>query len=101
MDTQAVAIDEINHAMGEIRRASIDDGRNPDFRPPIDPTLDPRGRLHKALDLVDEAKADLGFEEDNMAAIGWRQAAIQHIDAARGSIDRAMHEKHWDERHGE
>jgi hypothetical protein len=90
------AIEEIDHALGEIRRASIDDGQPPDAHPPIDAQLDQRGRLHRARELIDSARRDLSFEEDNYAALGWRNAALQHVDAAHRAVDRAIRDKHWE-----
>jgi len=93
---QSRAIDEIDHAIGEIKRASIDDGKPLDYHPPIDRNLDQRGRLQQARELIDSAHRDLSFEEDNMAALGWRNNAIHHVDEAHGAVDRAMRNKHWD-----
>src|ERR1700722_8328164 len=41
------AVDEIDKAINEIKKASIDDGKNIDDHPPIDGTLPWAGRLHK------------------------------------------------------
>jgi hypothetical protein len=90
------AIDEIDRAIGEIKRASIDDGKPLDYHPPVDTHLDQRGRLHQARDLIDSAHRDLSFAEDNMAALGWRDSAIHHVDLAHGAVDHAIRDKHWD-----
>ncbi len=98
MREESIAIEEIDHAIGEIRRASIDDGKDPNFRPPVDPALDYRGRLRRALELTEEARTDLAFEEDNFVALHWREAALHHVEEATGSIHGAIRAKHWDER---
>jgi len=90
------AIEEIDRALGEIKRASIDDGQPPDAHPPIDARLDQRGRLYRARELIDGARRDLAFAEGNYAAAGWRDAAIHHVDDAHRSVDRAIRDKHWD-----
>jgi len=90
------AIEEIDRALGEIRRASIDDGQSPDAHPPTDAQLDQRGRLHRARELIDAAHRDLSFEEDNYAALGWRNAALGHVDEAHRAVDRAIRDRHWE-----
>src|SRR5277367_5817042 len=42
---QSVATEEITQAIQEIRRASIDDGKDPNFNPPVDAPPEYRGRL--------------------------------------------------------
>jgi hypothetical protein len=42
------AIHEIDEAIKEIKKASIDDGKDLDDHPPVDVKLDWRGRLHRA-----------------------------------------------------
>ena len=96
MRDQYAAIEQIDHAIGEIKRASIDDHKDLRDHPPIDTHLDYRGRLHKAMELLDSADHDLHAEEDNYAALGWRDAAIHHVDEAHRSVDRAIRDKHWD-----
>lgn len=91
------AIQEIDRAMAEIRRAAIDDGRSPEDHPPVDVHLDQRGRLYKARELIGGARRDLGFEEDNFAALGWRNAAIHHVDEAHHAVEHAIRDKRWDE----
>ena len=77
-----VAIGEIDAALGEIKKASIDDGKNLADHPPIDARLDYRGRLHRALELLNRAHKDVKQEEDNNFARGLQHRAILHIDAA-------------------
>ncbi|MEA1674869.1 hypothetical protein [Nitrospirillum sp. BR 11163] len=56
---QFAAIDHVNGAIGEIRHASYDDGKDPNWNPPIDTNINHRGRLSKALDLIATAERDL------------------------------------------
>jgi hypothetical protein len=90
------AIEEIDRALGEIKRASIDDGQPPDAHPPIDARLDQRGRLFRARELIVAARRDLAVAEGNPAAAGWRDAALRNVDDAHRSVDRAIRDKHWD-----
>jgi len=97
MRDQYAAIEQIDHAIGEIKRASIDDHKDLRDHPPIDTHLDYRGRLHKAMELLDSADHDLHAEEDNYAALGWRDAAIHHVNDARGAVHRAIEDKRADQ----
>jgi len=97
MRDQYAAVQEIDHAIGEIKRASIDDHKDLYDHPPIDSHLDHRGRLHKVMELLDSADRDLHAEEDNYAALGWRDAAIHHVNDARGAVHRAIEDKRMDQ----
>src|SRR5579863_6004919 len=46
------AIMEIDKAIGEIKHAAIDDGKDIHDHPPMDVAPDRPGRLHKALELL-------------------------------------------------
>lgn len=97
MRDQYAAIGEIDHAIGEIKRASIDDHKDLYEHPPIDARLDHRGRLRRVMELLDSVERDLHAEEDNYAALGWRDAAIHHVNEARGAVHRAMEDKRMDQ----
>jgi len=97
MRDQYAAIEQIDHAIGEIKRASIDDHKDLRDHAPIDAHLDYRGRLHRAMELLDSADRDLHAEEDNYAALGWRDAAIHHVNDARGAVHRAIEDKRADQ----
>jgi len=77
-----VAIKEIDAAIAEIKAASIDDGKNLADHPPIDASLDYRGRLHRSLELLRKAHHDVDEREDNDFARGLKHRALEHIDAA-------------------
>lgn len=85
------AIHEIDDAINEIKKASIDDGKDLNDHPPVDAKMDWRGRLHRALELVDKAHHDVTEEEDNTFAQGLQQRAILHIDKAHHHIEEAIH----------
>jgi hypothetical protein len=84
------AIREIDAALGEIRRASIDDGKDLRDHPPIDAHVARTDRFHKAIELLDKSRQDVNQEEDDAAARGLKQRALQHIDAAHRSVDHAV-----------
>jgi hypothetical protein len=97
MRDQQAAMESINHAIGEIKRASIDDRKELGDHPPIDARLDHRGRLRRVLELLDSADRDLHAEEDNFAAKNWRNEAIRHVNEARHAVGAAMEDKRLDQ----
>jgi hypothetical protein len=76
------AIGAIDRAIKNIKEAAIDDGRNLADHPPIDAKEPRNGRLHKALDALRAARADIDREEDNAFARGLRGRASHDIDEA-------------------
>jgi len=53
----------INEAIGAIKHAAVDDGKNIEEHPSVDRPPDKRGRLHKALELLTKVRADVAREE--------------------------------------
>ena len=94
-----VAKDEERHAAGAIRAAyqslrdaAIIDDKNIDDQPPADMVWDQRGgRLHRAMDLLRDAHNEVGREEDDPAARGFKNRALHQIDAAAAATNAAMH----------
>jgi hypothetical protein len=84
------AIDEIDNAIGEIKRASIDDGKNLQDHPPVDAHMGRKGRYHRALELLDKAHNDIAREEDDPSSRGLRNRALHHIDEARRIVDHLI-----------
>jgi hypothetical protein len=84
------AIEEIDAAIFEIKRASIDDGKNINDHMPVDSRLDWPGRLHRAVELLDKAHSDVAREEDNRFAEGLQARAIEHIDRAHHHVEEAI-----------
>jgi hypothetical protein len=80
------ATDAIDHAIGEIKAAAIDDGKNLNDHPPIDATLDNAGRFHKALELLDKVHKDISTEEDNVYAQGLQGRALHHVTEAHDLV---------------
>jgi hypothetical protein len=94
------AIREIDAAIGEIKMASIDDGKNIEDHPPIDANMRPDGRFRKALQLLDKAHNDTARAEDVPQARGMRDRAVRHIDQAHGTVDDAIRRVRWEEWRG-
>ena len=87
-----VAITEIDAAIGEIKKASIDDGKDLHDHVGVNEIPDRPGRLHKALELLHEAHEDVAREEDDPFTKGLRNRAVGHIDGAIHATDHAIHD---------
>jgi ribosomal protein S13 len=84
------AVRKIDDAINEIKRASIDDGKNINDHPAVDEKPDRHGRLHDAADFLRKARADIDQEEDNGVIRGLRGRAAQHIDGAIRFVENAI-----------
>ncbi len=87
---EKVAIQKIDNAIGTIKKASIDDGKNLSDHVAIDASLDWNGRMHHALELVQKAHADVNEEEDNEYAQHLKKRALGEIDAAESFIRQGI-----------
>jgi hypothetical protein len=77
------ALKEIARAYQDLKVASIVDEKDIGDQPPANMNFwDHRGRLHHALDLLVEAKTDIGGEEDDPAARGFRNGAMRDVNSA-------------------
>jgi hypothetical protein len=94
-DQEEVAIDEINHAIDEIKRASIDDGKDLNDHPSVDRSMDQPGRLHAALDLLGKVHRDIDHEEDDPQARELKHRALAHIDEAAHAVEGAINDAHY------
>jgi hypothetical protein len=87
-----VAITEIDKAIGEIKRASIDDGKDIHDHPPVQGVPDRPGRLHKAAELLRKVHSDVAREEDDPFTRGLRDRAVMHVDEALHATEHAIHD---------
>ena len=85
-----VAIVEIDKAIGEIKRAAIDDGKDIHDHPSVQGPNDRPGRLHKALELLHKVHDDVAREEDDPMTRGLRDRAVGHIDEAMHATEHAI-----------
>jgi len=83
-----VAISEIDAAIGEIKRASIDDGKNLNDHPNVD-VKEKGSRLLKSIETLKKARADIDHEEDNPQAQGLKHRVIEHLDKAIHAAEQA------------
>jgi len=86
-DNAVIAIDK---AIDEIKRAAIMDGKNIADHVPVDAHLPLRGRFHKALDLLNRARADVSGEEDQPDTQGLQMRVIHHIEEAHHAVKHAI-----------
>jgi hypothetical protein len=93
-EEESIAIREIDAAIGEIKKAAIDDGKNLNDHPAVDSHLDWPGRLHRAAELLKKAHSDVAQEEDNAFAQGLQHRALEHIDKAHHHVEEAIHGLH-------
>ena len=87
-EDETLAIEEIDAAIGELKRAAIDDGKNLNDHQPVD-AKEHGSRLLRAMEALDRAHADINQEEDNPQDRGWRRAASEHVERARKAAGRA------------
>lgn len=89
-DEETHAIREIDAAINEIKKASIDDGKDLNDHPPVDVQMDKKGRYHRTIELLDRARHDIAEKEDDQFAHGLRHRALQHIDEAHHIVDKLI-----------
>jgi len=85
-----VAIVEIDRAINEARTAAMEDGKNVWQHPREDATIDRRGRLHHASELLRQARRDVAEGESNPHAVDLRNRVVGHIDLAIQATERAI-----------
>lgn len=86
------AITDIDEAIGAIKHAAIDDGKDLHDHPPVDGQDMSTGRLHRAEQLLRKVRGDIAREEDDPHTRGLRDKAIGRVDAAIVATHRAMHD---------
>ena len=83
-----VAITEVDAAIGEIKKASIDDGKDLNDHPKVD-VREHGSRLLKSIETLKRAHADIDNEEDNPGVRELRHHALEHIDRAIHAAEKA------------
>jgi len=86
------AVKQIDAAIGEIKKAAIEDGKDINDHPKVDERNDHDGRLHEAVDFLKKARQDISHDEDNKFAQGLQGRAYIHIDAAINATKKAIHQ---------
>lgn len=80
------AIRKIDDAIGEIKHAAIEDGKDIRDHMPVDAHLTRTDRFHKAMELLNKAEQDVKHEEDQPDTRGLQMRVIHHIDEARKDV---------------
>jgi hypothetical protein len=86
----AQAIKQIDEAISDLKKASIDDGKNLSDHPPVDATLPKSGRFHKAKELLDKAHDDVKQPESDPAARALQARIMRHLDVAHNFVEQAI-----------
>lgn len=89
-DEQQQAINEIDAAIREIKQASIDDGKDLRFHPPIDARILPENRFRNAREAGNAAWHDVDQAEDDGYARGLKHRALDHIERANHIVDHII-----------
>jgi hypothetical protein len=79
---QQRAIDEIDHAMHDIKQAAMDDGKPLTDHVEIDAHIQRRDRFVKAKEALDAATRDVSYREDDPATRELQQRTIAHLHRA-------------------
>jgi tetratricopeptide (TPR) repeat protein len=87
------AVREIDACIHDLEKAAWMDHKIQDVPVIPDAGLDFKGKLHRALDLLKKAHNDMDKEEDDPAAVGFRDRANKHVDRAIGFTRRAIGDK--------
>jgi hypothetical protein len=86
----AKAIHEINDAITDLKKASIDDGKDLNWHPPVDASLGKTGRFHKAKELLEKAHNDVAQPETDAQAQALQSRILGHISEAHRAVDQAI-----------
>jgi hypothetical protein len=83
-----LGISEIDAAIHEIKKASIDDGKDLNDHPAVD-TKEHGSRLLKSIETLKKAHGDIDHEEDNPEVRELRHRALEHVDRALHAAEHA------------
>ena len=89
------AIHEIDEAIRVIKEAAIDDGKDLNVHPQVQPEWPVSGRFHRALEAIGNAHNDVANREQNESARDLRDRAIHHIDEAHCAVEHAIQTANW------
>ena len=95
---EEAAVRELDASIADIRQAARDDWKPLAILPALNIHLDWRGRLHEALKEIEKARREISKEEDDRAARGLRNRALDHLDHAMNLVQQAIENKSIDRR---
>lgn len=89
---EVIAVQQIDAAIAEIKKAAIDDGKNLQDHPAVEEKPEHIGRLRMAVEYLMKAREELNKEEDNAFAQGLKARALSHINGALRATEVAVHQ---------
>jgi hypothetical protein len=84
------AVEEIDKAIDDVKKAATDDGKNLKDHPAEDAGKDKVGNVHRARELVEKAKKDIMEKDSNDATKALRDSAAAHLDEALKHIEESL-----------
>ena len=87
------ALKHIADAIGDIKKAAVDDGKNLNDHPKVDEKTTQKDRFKEAKDFLNKARKDIKEDEDNDKAKKVRTNAIKLIDEALRLINKIIENK--------
>ena len=97
MQDLRMASDHARQAIRLIDTASVIDRKDVDDNPRVDVYPDRRRRFQAIYQVLASAKHDLSSEEDNLSAVGWRNAAVVQIDQAMNLVKKGAQDEWRDD----
>jgi hypothetical protein len=94
-DEQMRAVQEIDEAIKDIKKASIDDGKDIREHAPVDAHIEPRGRYGKAREALNAAMNDVSKEEDDPNIRGLQMRSREHIHHASEIVKHIQERLHY------
>ncbi|UTH72852.1 hypothetical protein [Chromobacterium sp. IIBBL 290-4] len=89
-DDERRAVAEIDAALGEMKKAAIEDGKDPWRYEQPDARMNPADRFHKAMELLDAARRDASHQEDDPWVRDLQHRILHHIDNAHRATQQAI-----------
>ena len=89
---EIIAVQQIDAAIAEIKKAAIEDGKNLQDHPAVEEKPEHIGRLRMAVDYLMKAREEINREEDNGFAQGLKARALSHINGALRATEVAVHQ---------
>jgi hypothetical protein len=86
------AIDEINHAIGDLKQAAAMNGADGNEAIPPNTQSDATGRFHKANQYLSSARVDAMAPESNPGSLQSRDDGVRRIDHAIAIVRKAIGE---------
>ena len=87
---EVATVKQIEEAINEIKKASIDDSKDINDHPMANEIPEHIGRLQAAVDYLKKAQENINKEEDNGFAQGLQASSLKHIKEAIRLAEKAI-----------